>query len=350
MATKKTTKGRSKKRPDYAKFAFIVVLCFLSGAFSYGVLDLIFSKKQNLAEVSISQEKVQNLPNSQNKNEKTKQISQKPKQNDIKNEANLTFLTSNIPNLQNKPLNSENQALNLEPKQEENSNTTLPIKPPFDGKKPKLAIIMDDISEAGQIAKIKKLPVAVTPSIFPPSAKNPHTPNLSKGFESFSIHLPLEALNYTDNLKTIKTNASYEEIEQAVAKLRKDFPNAKFINNHTGSKFTGDENAMNLLIRALFRYDFYFVDSRTIGKTAVKGVVGRYRMRYAYRDIFLDNIDSVAEVRIKLKEAVQIAKKKGYAIAIGHPKNATFGALANSSDILDEVEVVYLDEIYEYYK
>ena len=45
MATKKTTKGRSKKRPDYAKFAFIVVLCFLSGAFSYGVLDLIFSQK-----------------------------------------------------------------------------------------------------------------------------------------------------------------------------------------------------------------------------------------------------------------------------------------------------------------
>lgn len=350
MATKKTTKGRSKKRPDYAKFAFIVVLCFLSGAFSYGVLDLIFSKKQNFAEVSIPQEKVQNLPNSQNKNEKTKQISQKPKQNDTKSEANLTFLTSNIPNLQNRPLNSENHALNLEPKQEEISNTTLPIKPPFDGKKPKLAIIMDDISEVGQIAKIKKLPVAVTPSIFPPSAKNPHTPNLSKGFKSFSIHLPLEALNYTDNLKTIKTNASYEEIEQAVAKLRKDFPNAKFINNHTGSKFTGDENAMNLLIRALFRYDFYFVDSRTIGKTAVGGAVRKFNMRYAYRDIFLDNIDSIAEVRTKLKEAVQIAKKKGYAIAIGHPKNATFGALANSGDILDEVEVVYLDEIYEYYK
>ena len=42
MAKKKTTKGRKKSRPDYAKIAFIVVLCFLSGAFSYGVLDLIF--------------------------------------------------------------------------------------------------------------------------------------------------------------------------------------------------------------------------------------------------------------------------------------------------------------------
>ena len=279
----------------------------------------------------------------QNKNEKTKQISQKPKQNDIKNEANLTFLTSNIPNL-------ENQALNLEPKQEEISNTTLPIKPPFDGTKPKLAIIMDDIIEAGQIAKIKKLPIAVTPSIFPPNAKNQNTPSLSNGFKSFSIHLPLEALNYTDELKTIKTDATYEEIERSVAKLRNDFPNAKFINNHTGSKFTGDENAMNLLIRALYKYDFYFIDSRTIGKTAASKAVRKFNMRYAYRDIFLDNIDSVTEVRIKLKEAVQVAKKKGYAIAIGHPKKATFQALANSSDILGEVEVVYLDEIYGYYK
>ena len=367
MATKKTTKGRSKKRPNYAKFAFIVVLCFLSGAFSYGVLDLIFSKKQNLAEVSIPQEKVQNLSKTQIKNEKLSQNSQKPKQDNkpknnknepkadknltthkndknltlAKTDVNSTFFVINKLNLDKNETKSEN--LKVE-------NKKLSIKKPFDGKKPKLAIIMDDISEAGQVAKIKKLPVAVTPSIFPPSAKKPHTPNLSKGFKAFSIHLPLEALKYSDNLKTLKTNASYDEIEQAVVKLRKDFPNAKFINNHTGSKFTGDANAMNLLIRALYKYDFYFIDSRTIGKTAVGGAVRKFNMRYAYRDIFLDNIDSVAEVRIKLKEAVQIAKKKGYAIAIGHPKNATFGALANSGDILDEVEVVYLDEIYGYYK
>ena len=350
MAKKKTTKGRKKSRPDYAKIAFIVVLCFLSGAFSYGVLDLIFSKKQNFAEVVIEASNSKTDTNSKTKN------SQKPKQNDIKDkksEANFTILTTNTTtnslNLEQNLTNLENSS-NLEQDKEQISNSNLPVKKPFDGTKPKLAIIMDDIIEAGQIEKIKKLPIAVTPSIFPPNAKNKNTPSLSKDFKSFSIHLPLEALNYTDELKTIKTDATYEEIERSVAKLRNDFPNAKFINNHTGSKFTGDENAMNLLIRALFRYDFYFVDSRTIGKTTVKSVVERYHMRYAYRDIFLDNIDSVTEVRIKLKEAVQVAKKKGYAIAIGHPKKATFQALANSSDILGEVEVVYLDEIYGYYK
>ena len=369
MATRKTTKGCSKKRPDYVKFAFIVVLCFLSGAFSYGVLDLIFSKKQNFAEISIPQENTQNSPKMQIKNEKVAQNSQKPKQdNKTKNnknepkadknltahkkdknltlpnsDANSTIFVINRLNLNEDTNTTKSENLKIE-------NKKLSVKKAIDGAKPKLAIIMDDISEAGQVAKIKQLPVAVTPSIFPPSAKNPHTPNLSKGFKAFSIHFPLEALKYSDNLKTLKTNSSYEEIEHAVAKLRSDFPNAKFINNHTGSKFTGDENAMKLLIRALYKYDFYFIDSRTIGKTAVGGAVRKFNMRYAYRDIFLDNIDSVAEVRTKLKEAVQVAKKKGYAIAIGHPKKATFQALANSSDILGEVEVVYLDEIYGYYK
>ena len=345
MAKKKTTRGRKTASSNYAKIAFIVVLCFLSGAFTYGVLDLIFSKKQNFAEISLpapkkENEKVQNSPNLKPQNPPQQQVvvEEKPKQEN-KSEENLTFIS--LP--QN--LQDNNQSVEAAIKNEE-----LIVKKPFDGKKPKLAIIMDDISEAGQVAKIKKLPVSVTPSIFPPSAKMPNTPNLAKGFRSFLIHLPLEALNYADNLKTIKTNASYEEIEQAVAKLRKDFPNAKFINNHTGSKFTGDKNAVNSLLRALYMYDFSFVDSRTIGKTAVGEVIKNYRMRYAYRDIFLDNIDSVAEVRAKLQEAVQIAKKKGYAIAIGHPKNATFSALANSSDILSQVEVVYFDEIYGYYK
>ena len=55
-------------------------------------------------------------------------------------------------------------------------------------------------------------------------------------------------------------------------------------------------------------------------------------------------------MRKKLREAVARAKKQGYAIAIGHPKSSTLRALANSADILVEVELVYLDAIYEYYE
>ena len=75
-----------------------------------------------------------------------------------------------------------------------------------------------------------------------------------------------------------------------------------------------------------------------------------YGMRYAHRDVFIDNTDNVASVRKMLQEAVQVAQKRGFAIAIGHPRKSTFSALANSADILKPVDVIYLDEIYEYYK
>jgi polysaccharide deacetylase 2 family uncharacterized protein YibQ len=37
-----------------------------------------------------------------------------------------------------------------------------------------------------------------------------------------------------------------------------------------------------------------------------------------------------------LKKAVDIAKRKGYAIAIGHPHSSTMQALATAKDILRE--------------
>ena len=77
----------------------------------------------------------------------------------------------------------------------------------------------------------------------------------------------------------------------------------------------------------------------------------KYDMPYIYRDVFIDNKDSISHVKSELKKAVDIAKNRGYAIAIGHPKNATFKALKSAkNDILKDVEVVYISEIYEYYK
>ena len=57
---------------------------------------------------------------------------------------------------------------------------------------------------------------------------------------------------------------------------------------------------------------------------------------------FDKDIESISEVS-------QIAKKRGFAIAIGHPKKQTLKVLKNSGDILKCVEVVYLKDIYEKY-
>ena len=160
----------------------------------------------------------------------------------------------------------------------------------------------------------------------------------------------MEASSAKNNSATLRALDNYEKLNGVIAKLRVDFPNAKFINNHTGSKFTADERAMQNLLRAMNEHGFLFIDSRTSPATKAKAAMKGLGMRYVHRDVFLDNQNSVAAVRKKLREAVTLAKKQGYAIAIGHPKSSTLRALANSADILGEVDLVYLDEIYEYYE
>ncbi len=218
------------------------------------------------------------------------------------------------------------------------------------GSRAKLAIIIDDVGTGEQAQKIAALPVRVTPSIFPPEYQRKDTRSLARSFEHYAIHLPMEASSAKNNSATLRASDNYEKLRGVIAKLRADFPNAKFINNHTGSKFTADERAMQNLLRAMNEYGFLFIDSRTSPATKAKAAMNGLGMRYVHRDVFLDNQNSVAAVRKKLREAVTLAKKQGYAIAIGHPKSSTLRALANSADILGEVDLVYLDEIYEYYE
>ena len=63
------------------------------------------------------------------------------------------------------------------------------------------------------------------------------------------------------------------------------------------------------------------------------------------RNIFLDNKEDSEYIKNQLKKAVKIARKRGYAIAIGHPHKITLTTLKNAKNILKNVQVVYIDEL-----
>ena len=146
--------------------------------------------------------------------------------------------------------------------------------------------------------------------------------------------------------KTLRTTFSDEEIEARVKELRKLFPHARYINNHTGSVFTDDYAAMERLYRVLRKEGFFFVDSRTIGSTKVPQITKVCGDTYVARDVFIDNVQSLPHIHKQLQKAVKIAKKRGYAIAIGHPHEKTFEALSSAKEILQDVDLVYIDELY----
>lgn len=390
-------RGRRKKRPiNYATIAFVVILCFLSGAVTYAVLDLVFSgnkaalqqssRKQTPESTSDSRGKKPRLSAAEKEALIQKELDKIAEQNvtapklpveparqnsSVQNSENGNFQNSenstvsansaavnsagegpdvNFTAVNSAPENSINSTAQSRASSGADDLSKSPRKALPAGSRAKLAIIIDDVGTDEQAQKIAALPVRVTPSIFPPEYQRKDTRSLARGFEHYAIHLPMEASSAKNNSATLRASDNYEKLNGVIAKLRADFPNAKFINNHTGSKFTADERAMQNLLRAMNEHGFLFIDSRTSPATKAKAAMNGLGMRYVHRDVFLDNQNSVAAVRKKLREAVTLAKKQGYAIAIGHPKSSTLRALANSADILGEVDLVYLDEIYEYYE
>ena len=217
---------------------------------------------------------------------------------------------------------------------------------------PKLAIIMDDISTNAQVRELKKVSIKVTPSIFPPEKEHPKPAELAKEFSVYMVHLPLQALNYTnEKANTLRTGDSKEKISQRIKDIKKDFKGVKYINNHTGSGFTSDFKSTLTLLDELKNSEIYFIDSLTTNKSTVLDASKKLGLKYAYRDVFLDNEQNVSKILKMINKAVAVAKKDGVAIAICHPYKSTFEALKIAQkDAFKGVEVVYVDKIYEHYK
>lgn len=345
-------RGRRKKRPiNYIAIAFVVILCFLSGAVTYAVLDLVFSgnkaalqqssRKQapestsdsrgkkprlsaaekealiqkeldKIAEQNITAPKFPVEPASQNSagensanGDSQNSVNSMTSANSASDGPDVNFTAAN-----SAPENSINSTAQSHVSSGTDDLSKSPRKALPAGSRAKLAIIIDDVGTDEQAQKIAALPVRVTPSIFPPEYQRKDTRSLARGFEHYAIHLPMEASSAKNNSATLRASDNYEKLRGVIAKLRADFPNAKFINNHTGSKFTADERAMQNLLRAMNEHGFLFIDSRTSPATKAKAAMNGLGMRYVHRDVFLDNQNSVAAVRKKLREAVRLLKNR----------------------------------------
>ena len=216
------------------------------------------------------------------------------------------------------------------------------------GYKPRLVIIIDDVAYRHQVDAIKSVNLKLTPSFFPATSAHPETPVLARRFGFYMIHLPMQALGGFKGAEigTLTVNDDYEKIAKKLQSIKRDFPNLKYINNHTGSRFTSDATAMDRLMRAMRDENLIFVDSKTTSPTKVYGAAKKYSMPYIARDVFLDHDGSKAAVRKQLKYAIELAKKRSYAIAIGHPHKNTIEVLQESAKLLQEVEVVYLKDLF----
>jgi hypothetical protein len=69
-------------------------------------------------------------------------------------------------------------------------------------------------------------------------------------------------------------------------------------------------------------------------------------VKTARRQIFLDNIHSEGKIRLQVEKLVELAKKQGTAIGIGHPHPETLQALtASIPSLAANVQVVGVGDL-----
>lgn len=332
----------------------ICVILFLGILIQYQDSQKAINPTQNSSKNATLESK-QEITSNENHSDIFKEIPYKDEKSEFKHlqENNLSILEQTIKDLNlstsvEENLSKMDENLSLVAEQNLSKEENL-IKDTNSSKikQARLAIIIDDMANISQVKALQALNLKVNPSFFPSDKNHIDTPKLALKFDFYMVHLPLAAINYAKpELDTLNPNDTQERIFKKIKQIKKDFKDLKFINNHTGSLFTSNEEAMKKLYKAFEKEGLIFVDSKTIASSKAPKVAKALGQIYIQRDVFLDNQDDVAYIKKQLMDAVKLAKKKGFAIAIGHPRKNTFKALEQSKDLLESVELVYLSEIY----
>ncbi|MGY5954815.1 divergent polysaccharide deacetylase family protein [Kosakonia sp. BK9b] len=199
--------------------------------------------------------------------------------------------------------------------------------PAFAGK---LAIVIDDFGYRPQTEnQVLAMPQAVSVAVLPNAthAREMATKAHNSGHEVL-IHLPMAPLSKQPLEKdTLRPDMSSTEIERIISDAVSKVPYAVGLNNHMGSAMTSSLFGMQKVMQALERYNLYFLDSMTIGNSQALHAAAGTGVKVIKRKVFLDDTQNEADIRRQFDRAVELARRNGSAIAIGHPHPATVRVL-----------------------
>ena len=207
-------------------------------------------------------------------------------------------------------------------------------KPPnadIEGFKPQIAIIIDDL---GSNLELSERAIRLDPSVTLAFLPYPETVPLlaqraiSVGHEVL-IHMPMEPLDSSidPGPGALLLNMTFRELLKQLRWAFQQIPEAVGLNNHMGSKFTRDENAVSTLMGELKARDMLFLDSRTTPDTLGLIIARKRHVRSTSRDVFLDNDRSKEAIKAQLALLETISHENGKSVAIGHPYPETLSVL-----------------------
>ena len=196
---------------------------------------------------------------------------------------------------------------------------------------PMIAIVIDDAGvDRRRTARVAALPGPLTISYLTYASGLAEQTSIARAAgHELMVHVAMEPTNRSvdPGPRVLRTGFDAEELLLRLRWGLSQFEGYVGINNHMGSRFTENTAGMRIVLAELKTRGLLFLDSRT-SQTTVGGKIAReLDLPFAERNIFLDHDPKLEVVNQQIKLLERDARRRGYAVAIGHPRDATLDAL-----------------------
>lgn len=186
-----------------------------------------------------------------------------------------------------------------------------------------VALIIDDFGNNMKgTEEMLHLPIAFTAAVMPfmPSTKQDGELAHKLGHDVI-VHMPMEPKQGNPKWLgpgAILTSMTDAEIRKRVEAAIDDVPYAIGMNNHMGSKVTGDERVMRIVLQVCKERGLFFIDSHTNYHTIAPRVARELGVPMAENQMFLDDQTTIAHITGQVRKLEELLQKHDRAIVIGH--------------------------------
>ncbi len=194
-----------------------------------------------------------------------------------------------------------------------------------------ISIIIDDMGYRLALGRrAVNLPGVMTYAFLPHA---PHSKFLAKKVHAqhkqVMLHQPMTAESHRNmGPGGLDMGMNAAQLASVLAGNLASVPYVEGVNNHMGSLLTQQKSIMDLFMQTLARRgQLFFIDSRTTSASVALMEARENGIASASRDVFLDDDRSPLMINRQLDILVRKARRRGYALAIGHPYPETVDVL-----------------------
>jgi len=202
--------------------------------------------------------------------------------------------------------------------------------------RPMIAIVIDDVGiNQARTRRTIDLPAPLTLSFIPYGYNlKALVASARKAGHEILVHIPMEPLDlkWNPGPNALLTNHDNAEILRRLRWGLDQFDGYVGVSNHMGSKFTAWRPGMTTVLREIRSRGLLFLDSWTSNRSLGLAMSQEINIPSVARDIFIDHDISRSEIQDSLGKLERIARRRGFAIGIGHPHDLTTSILAKWID------------------